>query len=157
MAMRLSFAKCQELSVNGFISPDVPFEEKEEVEEVAKKYGVDVISMISPTSEERIARIAKEATGFIYVVSSMGVTGVRSEIHTDLAKIIEKIRSVTDVPCDRLRDQYTGAGREDGCTCRRCNRRQRDRQDRGRIQKEEAAQPLYDYVASMKQAVLAAR
>ena len=119
------FAKCQELSVNGFISPDVPFEEKEEVEEVAKKYGVDVISMISPTSEERIARIAKEATGFIYVVSSMGVTG---DPFCDGCTV-----------CDRLRDQYTGAGREDGCTCRRCDRRQRDRQDRGRIQRRGCA------------------
>lgn len=151
------FAKCQELSVNGFISPDVPFEEKEEVEEVAKKYGVDVISMISPTSEERIARIAKEATGFIYVVSSMGVTGVRSEIHTDLAKIIEKIRSVTDVPCaigfgiSTPEQAEKMAALADGAIV-------------GSAivkivaeYKEEAAQPLYDYVASMKQAVLAAR
>lgn len=151
------FAKCQELSVNGFISPDVPFEEKEEVEEVAKKYGVDVISMISPTSEERIARIAKEATGFIYEVSSMGVTGVRSEIHTDLAKIIEKIRSVTDVPCaigfgiSTPEQAEKMAALADGAIV-------------GSAivkivaeYKEEAAQPLYDYVASMKQAVLAAR
>jgi tryptophan synthase alpha chain len=93
------FAKCQELGVDGFISPDVPYEEKQEIDGVAKKYGVDVISMVSPTSEERIVKIAKDASGFIYVVSSMGVTGVRSEIHTDLAKIVDKIRSVTDVPC----------------------------------------------------------
>lgn len=93
------FAKCQELGVNGFISPDVPFEEKQELEEVTKKYGVDFISMVSPTSSERVARIAKEAEGFIYVVSSMGVTGVRSSISTDLDSIIAEIRKVTDTPC----------------------------------------------------------
>ena len=150
-------ANCKEVGIDGLILPDVPFEEKEEVEEVAKKYGVDVISMISPTSEERIARIAKEATGFIYVVSSMGVTGVRSEIHTDLAKIIEKIRSVTDVPCaigfgiSTPEQAEKMAALADGAIV-------------GSAivkivaeYKEEAAQPLYNYVASMKQAVLAAR
>lgn len=93
------FAKCKELGVNGFISPDIPFEEKQEIEEVTKKYDVDFISMVSPTSEERVARIAKEAVGFIYVVSSMGVTGVRSSISTDLGSIVAKIREVTDTPC----------------------------------------------------------
>lgn len=93
------FAKCKELGVDGFISPDLPFEEKQEVAQVAQKYDVDVISMVSPTSEERITKIAQDATGFLYVVSSMGVTGVRSEIHTDLQKIVDQIRSVTDTPC----------------------------------------------------------
>lgn len=93
------FQKCRLLQVDGFISPDVPFEEKAEIEEVAKKYGVDIISMVSPTSDDRISRIAKEATGFIYVVSSMGVTGVRSQIATDLDRIVSNIREVTDTPC----------------------------------------------------------
>lgn len=93
------FAKCKELGVNGFISPDIPFEEKKEIEEVTKKYDVDFISMVAPTSKERIQSIAKEATGFIYVVSSMGVTGVRNEMQNDLQAIIEQIRSVTDTPC----------------------------------------------------------
>lgn len=93
------FERCKKLSVDGIIIPDLPFEEKPEVEEVADKYGVDVISLIAPTSKERIRMIAKEAKGFIYVVSSMGVTGVRSEITTDIDGMIKEIRSVTDVPC----------------------------------------------------------
>ncbi|MBR1930552.1 MAG: tryptophan synthase subunit alpha [Lachnospiraceae bacterium] len=93
------FAKCEELGVGAIIIPDVPYEEKEEIEAPAKAHHIHVISMISPTSEERIKGIAKEADGFIYVVSSMGVTGVRSEINTDLGAMVESIRSVTDTPC----------------------------------------------------------
>ena len=93
------FAKCRELGVDGMICPDLPFEEKDEVADVAKKYDVDIISLIAPTSEARIQMIAKEATGYIYVVSSMGVTGVRSKITTDIGKIVASIRQVTDVPC----------------------------------------------------------
>ncbi len=93
------FSRCKALSVSGIIIPDMPFEEKEEMEGPASKYDVTVISMISPTSDERIATIAREAKGFIYVVSSMGVTGVRSEIKTDVGALVEKIRKVTDVPC----------------------------------------------------------
>ena len=93
------FSRCQELGVSGIIVPDMPFEEKEEMEGPASKYDVAVISMISPTSDERIATIAKDAKGFIYVVSSMGVTGVRSEIKTDVGALVEKIRKVADVPC----------------------------------------------------------
>ena len=69
------------------------------MEEPANAHGVAVISMIAPTSEARIQTTAKEAKGFIYVVSSMGVTGVRSEIKTDLASIVQSVREVTDVPC----------------------------------------------------------
>lgn len=93
------FAKCEELGVDGIIVPDIPFEEKDEMEEVATKYNVSVISMVAPTSEDRIQMIAKQANGFIYVVSSMGVTGVRSEIKTDIAEIVKSIKEVTDVPC----------------------------------------------------------
>lgn len=93
------FAKCEELGVDAIIIPDMPFEEKAEMEEPANAHNVALISMIAPTSEERIQMIAKEAKGFIYVVSSMGVTGVRSEIKTDLGAIVESIRNVTDVPC----------------------------------------------------------
>lgn len=93
------FAKCEELGVDAIIIPDMPFEEKAEMEEPANARNVALISMIAPTSEERIQMIAKEAKGFIYVVSSMGVTGVRSEIKTDLGAIVESIRNVTDVPC----------------------------------------------------------
>lgn len=93
------FAKCQELGVDGMICPDLPYEERGEVEEVAEKYGVDLIALIAPTSEERIQMIAKAVKGYIYIVSSMGVTGVRSKITTDIGKIVDAVRKVTDVPC----------------------------------------------------------
>ena len=90
--------RCQECGVDGLIVPDLPYEEKGELVPIAKAHGVDVITMIAPTSKQRIEMLAKEATGFIYVVSSMGVTGARSEIKTDLAEIVEVIRGVTDTP-----------------------------------------------------------
>lgn len=92
------FSRCQEVGVDGIIIPDLPFEEKGELEEIAAAKGVDVISMIAPTSEERIQNIAKNARGFIYVVSSMGVTGMRSEIKTDLNALLSSIKKATDVP-----------------------------------------------------------
>ena len=92
------FRRCQELNVCGIISPDLPYDEKDEILEVTKKYGIDIISLIAPTSKERIQMIAREASGFIYVVSSLGVTGMRSEIRTDLKSIINDIKEVTDVP-----------------------------------------------------------
>ncbi|MDE6788055.1 MAG: tryptophan synthase subunit alpha [Ruminococcus sp.] len=91
--------RCQETGIDGIILPDLPFEEKEEFSEVAQKYGIDMISLIAPTSENRISMIAKEAEGFIYIVSSLGVTGVRSEINTDISHIVDIIRQNTDVPC----------------------------------------------------------
>lgn len=91
--------ECEAVGVDGLILPDVPFEEKGEFSEVCKAHNVALISMIAPTSEQRIAMIAREAEGFIYVVSSLGVTGVRSEITTDLDAIVKAIRRVSDVPC----------------------------------------------------------
>lgn len=91
-------SKCKETGIDGLIIPDMPFEEKGELADVAVKYDVDVISLIAPTSEQRIQMIAEEAAGFIYVVSSMGVTGVRSEIETDIESIVKSIREVTDTP-----------------------------------------------------------
>ena len=92
------FARCRECRADGIIIPDLPYEEKNEVDSVATQYGVTLISMIAPTSQARIERIAKEAKGFLYVVSSMGVTGMRSEIKTDLDSMLTAIKSVTDVP-----------------------------------------------------------
>lgn len=89
---------CKEIGINGLILPDLPYEEKEEFLPQCKKYGVDLISLIAPTSENRIAMIAKEADGFIYLVSSLGVTGTRSEISTDLKSIVDVIRQNTSVP-----------------------------------------------------------
>ena len=82
---------CAEIGIVGLILPDVPYEEKEEFLPLCRRYGVDLISLIAPTSENRIAMIAKEAEGFLYIVSSLGVTGVRSEIKTDLASIIQVV------------------------------------------------------------------
>lgn len=89
---------CSEIGIDGIILPDVPFEEKEEFAPVCEKYGVDFISMIAPTSENRIAMIAKEAKGFLYTVSSLGVTGTRSNITTDLTSIIDVVRKNSNIP-----------------------------------------------------------
>ena len=93
------FTACRDIGIDGLILPDLPYEEKEEFLPLCHQYGVDLISMIAPTSENRIAMIAKEAEGFLYLVSSLGVTGVRSEIKTDLASIAEVVRQNTDIPC----------------------------------------------------------
>ncbi len=90
---------CRDLGIDGLILPDLPFEEKEEFQPLCRKYGVDLISLIAPTSENRIAKIAKEAEGFLYIVSSLGVTGIRSEINTDLTSMVKVVREYTDVPC----------------------------------------------------------
>lgn len=90
---------CAEIGIDGIILPDLPFEEKGEFQPICKKYNVDLISLIAPTSNERIAMIAREAEGFLYIVSSLGVTGTRSEITTDLASIIKVVRENTDIPC----------------------------------------------------------
>ena len=91
--------RCQEVSLDGIILPDVPFEEKEEFAPVMRAHGVDFISMLAPTSQDRISMIARKAEGFIYVVSSLGVTGTRSEITTDLDSIVKVVREYAKVPC----------------------------------------------------------
>ncbi len=90
---------CKETGINGLILPDLPYEEREEFEPICKKYGIALIPLIAPTSENRIAMIAKAAEGFIYVVSSLGVTGERKEITTDIGAIVKIIRENTDLPC----------------------------------------------------------
>lgn len=90
---------CAEIGIDGLILPDLPFEEKDEFRPVCKKYSIDLISLIAPTSENRISMIAREAEGFIYIVSSLGVTGVRSEINTDIPSMVKLIRDNTDIPC----------------------------------------------------------
>lgn len=90
---------CADICIDGLILPDLPFEEKGEFIDICHKYDVDLISFIAPTSEDRISMIAKEAEGFLYIVSSLGVTGVRSEITTDLPSIIKVVRENTDIPC----------------------------------------------------------
>ena len=90
---------CREIGMDGLILPDLPYEEKEEFQPICRRFGLELISLIAPTSENRIARIAGEAEGFVYLVSSLGVTGMRSEIKTDLASIVEAIRRNTEIPC----------------------------------------------------------
>ncbi len=92
-------AKAAEAGIDGLILPDVPYEEKGEFLPVCRKYGVELISMIAPTSEGRIAKIASEAEGFLYIVSSLGVTGVRSSITADIAGMVKIVRENTDIPC----------------------------------------------------------
>lgn len=87
-----------ETDINGIILPDVPFEEKSEFSVVCEKYGLDFISLIAPTSKNRIETIAREASGFVYCVSSLGVTGVRNSISANVADIVKHIKSATNIP-----------------------------------------------------------
>ena len=92
-------ATCREIGIDGLILPDLPFEEKGEFLPLCRQYGVDLISLIAPTSRERISMIAAEAEGFLYIVSSLGVTGTRTEITTDLDAIVRVVRQNTEIPC----------------------------------------------------------
>lgn len=92
-------SSCSDTGIDGLILPDLPYEEKDEFLPVCRRYGIDLISLVAPTSENRIAMIAGEAEGFVYIVSSLGVTGTRSEITTDLASIAEVVRRNTSIPC----------------------------------------------------------
>lgn len=90
---------CEKIGIDGLILPDLPYEEKGEFADICKAHNVDLISLIAPTSANRVAMIAKEAEGFVYIVSSLGVTGVRNEIQTDIGVLVELVRANTDVPC----------------------------------------------------------
>jgi tryptophan synthase alpha chain len=92
------FARCKQVGVCGVIIPDIPFEESGEVKCVAERYGITVIDMVAPTSEDRIKKVCSNSKGFIYLVSSLGVTGVRSQINTDIGAITKKIREITSTP-----------------------------------------------------------
>lgn len=92
-------SRCSECGISTVIVPDTPFEEKQELAPYCDKHGVELVSLIAPTSHERIRMIAKEAQGFVYCVSSMGVTGVRNEITTDIGEMVSLVKSVSDIPC----------------------------------------------------------
>lgn len=92
------FRRCKEVGVSGIIIPDIPFEESGEVKEVAVKYGVKVIDMVAPTSEDRIKKVCSDAEGFVYLVSSMGVTGMRKSFSTDIPAVVKKVKAVTKTP-----------------------------------------------------------
>lgn len=89
---------CKDIGIDGLIIPDIPFEEKEEFSPICKKYGIDLISLIAPTSKNRIKMIAKEAEGFIYLVSSLGVTGTREKITTNIGELVDIIKENTNIP-----------------------------------------------------------
>ena len=91
--------KAADIGMDGLILPDVPFEEKEEFDSVCRAHGLDLISLIAPTSHERIARIAREAEGFVYCVSSLGVTGMRSSITTDIGAMVKLVKAEKDISC----------------------------------------------------------
>lgn len=144
---------CSKLGVDGIILPDLPYEEKEEFLPLCRQYGVDLISLIAPTSADRIAMIAKEADGFIYIVSSLGVTGVRSEITTDISKLVEVVRANTEVPCAvgfgistpeqaAKMSQYADGVIVGSAIVRQIAQYGRD-----------AVQPVGEYVAKMKEAI----
>ena len=144
---------CSEIGIDGLILPDVPYEEKADFQPTCQKYGLSLISMIAPTSHDRIAMIAKEAEGFLYIVSSLGVTGERQAITTDIGAIVDVVRQNTDIPCaigfgistpDQAR---TMAQKADGvivgsAIVRRLAEYGRD-----------AAEPVGAYVKSMKDAI----
>ena len=91
--------RMKETGMDGLILPDVPFEEKEEFDSVCREYGIELISLIAPTSHERIRMIAEKASGFVYCVSSLGVTGTRSEITTDIGEMVRLVKEAKDIPC----------------------------------------------------------
>ena len=93
------FALCEECGIDGVIVPDIRFEEKDEIQGIADAHNVHNISLVTPASEDRIQMIASEATGFLYCVSSNGVTGVRSQFQTDFAPFFERIHKYAKVPC----------------------------------------------------------
>jgi len=90
---------CREIGIDGLILPDIPFEEKGEFDDFCKQYGLDLISMVAPTSRERISRIAAEARGFVYCVSSLGVTGTRTDITTDIGGMVSLVKAANHIPC----------------------------------------------------------
>lgn len=149
------FHKCAEIGVDGVIVPDVPFEERNEFADVARTYGIDIISMIAPTSHDRIKQIARVGEGFLYVISSLGVTGTRSEITTDIREITSLAHEVTDVPCavgfgintpEQAEEMAAQADGIDGIIVGSAIVKIIARYG------SEAAEPVYEYVKTMKQA-----
>ncbi len=147
------FSECSNNGVDGVIIPDIPFEEKDELMPFSEKYSIDVISLIAPTSQERIAKIASSAQGYVYCVSSMGVTGIRREIKTDLSSILSDIRATTDVPIavgfgistpDQAAEISSYA---DGIIVGSAIVKIIEKHG------ENAAQPLFEYVRGMKEAM----
>ena len=144
---------CAGIGIDGLILPDVPFEEKEEFEPICKRYGLDLVSLVAPTSEDRISMIAREAGGFLYIVSSMGVTGTRSEITTDIGAMVKLVREASPIPCavgfgiSTPEQAKKMAGLSDGAIVGSAIVKLVGKYGR------DAAPYVYDYVKSMKDAV----
>ena len=145
--------KAAETGMDGIILPDVPFEEKEEFDFVCRRYGLDFISLIAPTSHERISMIAKEASGFVYCVSSLGVTGMRSDITTDIGAMVKLVKTANDIPCavgfgistpEQAKDM---AGKSDGAIVGSAIVRLCEKYG------EDCVPYIYEYVKAMKDAV----
>jgi tryptophan synthase alpha chain len=145
--------KAADAGIDGLILPDVPYEEKEDFDPMATKYGLDLISMIAPTSEDRISMIVKEAKGFVYMVSSLGVTGTRSKITTDIGAMTKLVRAATDIPCavgfgiSTPEQAKKMAGLSDGAIVGSAVVKLLAKYGR------DAANPIRDYVRSMADAV----
>ncbi|MCI8372646.1 MAG: tryptophan synthase subunit alpha [Lachnospiraceae bacterium] len=90
---------CRDIGIDGLILPDIPYEERQDFEGLCRQYGVELISMVAPTSHERIKTIAGDAEGFVYCVSSLGVTGPRAQITTDVDKMVRLVKQVKEIPC----------------------------------------------------------
>jgi tryptophan synthase alpha chain len=91
--------QCAACGIDGLIVPDLPFEERDELLGPCRSRGLELISLIAPTSQERIAEIAKNSSGFLYCVSSLGVTGVRDELGSSASQMVERVRAINGIPC----------------------------------------------------------
>ena len=139
---------CKEIGIDGLILPDIPYEEKEEFDSICKQYGLDLVSLIAPTSHERISMIAKEANGFVYCVSSLGVTGTRTEITTNVGEMVALVKKAKDIPCAigfGISTKMTASA--DGVIVGSAIVKIIAKYGR------EAAQPVFEYVKSMKDAI----
>lgn len=148
---------CADIGIDGLILPDVPYEEKDEFAPICQKYGVDLVSLIAPTSDNRVERIARDAEGFVYIVSSLGVTGMRSEITTDVGALAAMVKANTGVPCaigfgiSTPEQAENMAARADGVIVGSAIVDLVARHGR------DAAGPVGDYVRAMKQAAMRAK
>ncbi len=147
------FTKCEEAGVDGIIIPDLPFEERGELQTIASSHQVSVITLIAPTSKQRIEKLARASEGFVYLVSSLGVTGVRNEITTDLSTMIQLINKTTQTPVAigfgiSTTTQATSLSHcADGVIVGSAIVKIIEKYQ------GEATMPLYDYVKSMKEAM----
>ncbi len=146
-------ARCRTVGIDGLILPDIPYEEKDEFDPICKQYGLDLISLIAPTSHDRISTIAKEANGFVYCVSSLGVTGTRTKITTNVGEMVELVKKTKDIPCaigfgiSTLEQAAKMAQCADGVIVGSAIVKLIAQYGRN------AEQPVYDYVKSMKDAI----